>query len=78
MPTDVEVGRDGTIYVADLFGNTISSVRHGKVRTVAEVTSPGAVEAGRRGTLYATTDVFAGEAPGNGTLVRITLPRHRR
>jgi len=70
---DVAVGRDGTIYVADLFGNTISSVRHGRVRTVAEVTSPGTVEIGRSGTLYATVNVFEGEGPGNGTLIRIRL-----
>jgi hypothetical protein len=70
---DLAVGRDGTIYVADLFGNTISAVRHGRVRTVAEVTSPGTVEIGRHGTLYVTVNVFEGEAPGNGTLIRIRL-----
>ena len=75
---DLAIGHDGTIYVAELFGNTVSAVRRGKVRTVADVSSPGAVEIGHDGRLYVTANVFKGEEPGNGTLIAIPIGRHRR
>lgn len=51
---DLAVGRHGTVYVAELFGNRISKLtRHG-VRTVVNLPSPGAVESAG-GRLFATT-----------------------
>jgi hypothetical protein len=72
--TDLAVDRHGRIYVAELFGNRISVIKHGRVRPYVEVPSPGAIEIGRHGTLYATTDVFGPdeEAPPNGKVVKIT------
>jgi hypothetical protein len=77
--TDLAVDRHGRIYVAELFGNRISVIKHGRVRPYVEVPSPGAVEIGPHGALYATTDVFGADeqAPPNGKVVKIT-PRHRR
>ena len=77
--TDLAVDRHGRIYVAELFANRISVIKHGRVRPYVEVPSPGAVEIGRHGTLYATTDVFGAdeEAPPNGKVVKITR-RHKR
>lgn len=74
---DLAVDRHGRIYVAELFGDRISVITHHRTRTFAEVNSPGAVELGRHGRLYASTNVFDGEQPGNGSVVVIT-PRHRR
>jgi len=72
--TDLAVDRHGRIYVAELFGNRISVTKHGRVRPYVEVPSPGAVEIGPHGVLYATTDVFGADeqAPPNGKVVKIT------
>ncbi|MDQ3476891.1 MAG: ScyD/ScyE family protein, partial [Actinomycetota bacterium] len=51
--TDLAVAEDGTIYVAELFGNRISSISNGVVSPVVDVFSPGAVEIGPDGTIYA-------------------------
>jgi sugar lactone lactonase YvrE len=66
--TDLAVADDGTIYVAELFGNRISSISNGVVSTVVDVFSPGAVEIGPDGTLYATTGVFG----PSGSVVVVT------
>jgi hypothetical protein len=63
---DIAVAADGTIYVAELFGNRISSISGGVVSTVAEVPMPGAIEIGRDGAVYATLGVFA-----EGSVVRL-------
>jgi hypothetical protein len=64
--TNVALGRHGTVYVAEVFGNRVSAIRRsGQVRTVAEVPSPAGVEFAR-GTLYASVDVFA-----NGSIVTL-------
>lgn len=55
---DLAVADDGTIYVAELFGNRISSLSDGVVTPVVDVFSPGAVEIADDGTIYATTGVF--------------------
>ncbi len=65
--TDLAISPTGKIYVAELFGNRISTVVHGKLKTVAELPNPAAVEYSR-GSLYVTTNVFV-----NGTLVRVKL-----
>jgi sugar lactone lactonase YvrE len=66
---DLAVAKDGTIYVAELFGNRISMIAGGVVSTVAELPMPGAVEVAPDGTVYATIGVFF---PEGGSLVRIT------
>lgn len=55
---DLAVADDGTIYVAELNANRISAITNGVVTTVVDVFSPGAVEIGPDGTIYATTGVF--------------------
>lgn len=64
--TGVAVAPDGTVYVAELFGNRVSAVdRRGRVRTVVELNEPAAVEWGN-GRLYVATDVF-----GDGRIVSL-------
>ncbi|GAA4713091.1 ScyD/ScyE family protein [Nocardioides conyzicola] len=71
-PVGVAVGRNGDLFVSQLFGGEISRIKHGttKVRTYAEAGLPAAVEWTSRG-LYATVDAVPPEegAP-NGKLVR--------
>jgi hypothetical protein len=64
---DLAVADDGTIYVAELFADQISTVVGGAVTPFVSLSQPGAIEVGPDGTLYATSEVF-----GNGTLVTIT------
>lgn len=65
---DLAVADDGTIYVAELYSNKITSYADGSLSTVAEVFSPGAVEIASDGTIYATVGVFA----PSGDVVTIT------
>jgi hypothetical protein len=63
--TGLAVAPDGTIYVAELFGNQISTVSGTGAKPLVDVPSPAAIEwAG--GKLYATINVF-----GNGSVVTI-------
>ena len=55
---DLAVADDGTIYVAELNANRISSISNGVVSPVVDLFSPGAVEVADDGTIYATTGVF--------------------
>jgi len=55
---DLAVADDGTIYVAELNANRISSISNGLVSPVVDLFSPGAVEVADDGTVYATTGVF--------------------
>ncbi len=64
--TNVAVAPDGTVYVAELFGNKISRVSGSGGVPIVEVPNPAAVE-WANGKLYATVDVF-----GNGSVVTIT------
>jgi hypothetical protein len=64
--TGLAVAPDGTIYVAELFGNRISTVSGTGAEPFVDVPSPAAVE-WAKGKLYATVDVF-----GNGSVVTIT------
>ncbi len=66
-PVDIAVARDGTIYVAELFGFQISTIVGGVVTDSVFADSPGAIEIGPDGTIYATTGVF-----GNGAVVKVT------
>ncbi len=58
-PTGLAVTRKGDIYVAQLFANKISKIRHGSgpAHTFVKVNQPGAVEV-ERGRVYATTHVL--------------------
>ena len=56
---------DGTIYVAELFGNRISTVSGTGAEPLVDVPSPAAIE-WADGKLYATINVF-----GNGSVVTI-------
>lgn len=63
--TDLAVAPDGTIYVAELFGNRISKVANGAPAEVVELNEPAALE-WANGKLYATMNAF-----GNGAVVTI-------
>lgn len=65
-PVDIAVADDGTIYVAELFASQISMISGGVVSFYTPLLLPGAIEIGRDGSIYATTDVF-----GNGAVVRL-------
>jgi hypothetical protein len=69
--TGVAVTGNGTVYVAELFGNRISRIANGHVTPFLKVGSPADVEWDQTttpGSLYATTDVFN---PHGGELIRI-------
>jgi hypothetical protein len=70
---DLAVARDGTIYVAELFADRVSTVRRGKVRTFAELSTPGAIEIGPKGRVYVTTGVF-----GPGGTLEVLKPSKKR
>lgn len=55
---DLAVARDGTIYVAELFGGQVSKVVDGQVVATLPLDSPSAVEITRDGTLYVATGAF--------------------
>jgi hypothetical protein len=60
-PVGLAVNNRGDVFVSQLFGNTISKVRHGRhrARTFASVNMPGALDFAR-GHLTASTDVLVG------------------
>lgn len=57
--TGIAVSPRGTIYVAEMFGNKITAVRHGNRSTLASPETPGAVEWTKWG-VVATTNVLSG------------------
>jgi hypothetical protein len=63
--TNLAVGPRGKVYVTELFGNKLSVLRHGHVRTVAELPMPAGVEY-FKGKLYVATNVFE-----NGQIVKV-------
>lgn len=65
--TGLAVAPDGTVYVAELFGDKISTIVAGKPQLVAAVPFPAALE-WANGKLYATIDVFGDD----GEVVTIT------
>jgi streptogramin lyase len=76
-PVGIAVGRNGDLFVSQLFGGQISRIKHGsgKVSTFAKANLPAAVEWTPRG-IYATVDVLVGpseespDTPPGGKLVR--------
>jgi hypothetical protein len=67
---DLAVTGDGTIYVAELFGFTISRIVGGVVQPHAGAPFPSALEVARDGTLYATIGAFF-EEPPFGSVVQV-------
>ncbi|CCH80467.1 conserved exported hypothetical protein [Nostocoides japonicum T1-X7] len=69
--TNLAIGNQGQIYVAELFAGKISVVRHGRTSTFVSLPGVVAVESGRSGAVWAGTlgDETSG-APG--TIVEIT------
>jgi streptogramin lyase len=63
--TNLAIAPNGTIYVAELFGNRISTVANGSAKPLVDLPSPAGLE-WANGKLYATVDVFA-----NGSVVTI-------
>ncbi|MFE7407298.1 ScyD/ScyE family protein [Isoptericola sp. NPDC057559] len=73
--TNVAVSSRGDVYVAELFGGRITRVTHHGNRTVVETPLPAGLE-WDHGDLLATTNALpADDAPPDGHLVRIDLPR---
>lgn len=64
--TNLAVAPDGTIYVAELFGNKVSKVVKGRPSPVIDLDMPAALE-WSNGKLLATTNVFV---PAGGQIVR--------
>jgi hypothetical protein len=64
--TNLALGPDGTIYVAELFADEIAVVQGGSTVDTISLAQPAAVEYAR-GRLYASTNVF-----GNGAVVTIS------
>jgi len=69
-PVDIAVADDGTIFVAELFAFQISTIVGGVVAPYVFAHSPGAIEIGRDGTIYATIGVF--DEVNGGAVVKIT------
>ncbi len=71
--TSVTQGRDGTLYVAELFAGKVTAIRNGCRRTVAELPGAVAVEYGNghlyAGTMGPTDD--EGNPTGPGSIVRL-------
>lgn len=66
--TGLAVAPNGTVFVAELFGNQVSVIsKRGEVSTLAELPSPAGIE-WQSGRLYVSTDVF-----GDGKVVSIKL-----
>ncbi|GAA2099548.1 ScyD/ScyE family protein [Microlunatus panaciterrae] len=71
--TDLALGRDGRIYVAELFGGRISVLDHGKRRTYVDLPNALSVESGHDGLWAGTMAEMGPEGPvGNGSIVHIT------
>lgn len=67
---DLAVADDGTIYVAELFGFSISRIVGGVVGPHTGAPFPTALEIARDGTLYATVGAFFDESPF-GSVVQV-------
>ncbi len=68
--TNLALGSHGTIYVAELFGGRISTVKRGAAVPYLDLPGVVAVETGRDGTLWAAT-LGNEDPPAPGTIVQI-------
>ena len=71
--TGLAIAPNGQIFVAELFGNKVSVIRDGRVRTVFEADAPADV-AVRGSWLYATTNALA---ETGGDVVKYHYPKRR-
>ena len=72
-PVDIAVASDGTIWVAELFGFQISTIKDGTVTPEMFAPLPGAIEIGPDGTVFAVINSLPPEdGPPDGQVVRIT------
>ncbi len=70
--TNLALGRNGDIYVAELFGGKISVVHKGKVSTFLELPGVVAVETSGKSVWAATMGDEESQTPG--TIVEVTRP----
>jgi hypothetical protein len=72
-PVDIAVAADGTIWVAELFGFQISTIKNGTVVPEMFAPLPGAIEIGPDGTVFAVINALPPEdGPPDGQVIRIT------
>ncbi|NND04555.1 MAG: ScyD/ScyE family protein [Acidimicrobiia bacterium] len=72
-PVDIAVADDGTIWVAELFGFQISTIKNGTVAPEMFAPLPGAIEIGPDGTIFAVINALPPEdGPPDGQVVRIS------
>jgi hypothetical protein len=69
--TNLAIGKNGEIYVAELFGGNISVVKHGKKSNYLPLPGVVAVETSKGGELWAAT-LGNEEPPAPGTIVKIS------
>jgi hypothetical protein len=72
--TNLALGKHGKIFVAELFGDQISVVKHGKAHKYVSLPGVVAVEIDRRRALWAAT-LGNQDPPAPGALVRIVKVR---
>ena len=73
--TNLALGHNGSMYVAELFGGVITKVKHGRRSTFADLPGVVAVESGPDGSLWAGT---LGSEAGPGTIVKFENGRFHR
>lgn len=74
--TNLALGKDGRIYVAELFGGRISVISHGKPKTYVSLDSALSVESDRSGLWAGTLAPEGDQGPeGTGSIVHITAGR---
>lgn len=74
--TNLALGRDGKIYVTELFGGRVSVIRHGHPQTYVSLASALSVETSRDGLWVGTLAEMGANGPvGTGSIVHITNRR---
>ena len=69
--TNLALGKDGEIYVAELFAGQVAVVKHGRARPYVSLPGVVAVETSRSGELWAAT-LGNEDPPAPGTIVKIS------
>ena len=68
-PVDIAINKHGAIFVAQLYAGEISKIRHGVIVDSVSVDSPGAVEIGQHGRVYAAVGVFG----PSGSVIQVDI-----